>query len=185
MHLSVDELRRLGRCETRMLLYARNCTCRESQCDVCGVRCPISLADGGDIAYPVRCNNGHVYDVMLLKDWVERHPLASTVEVIPDVTIASVETVRAPFANAARVAFGLLRRAPRTQETACQTDSTHSVEAALSPPSPPTRPVTLPAARRLPLHHAFPRAVVRNSPLAVCAFAWPRERRESHDTLHV
>ena len=166
-----------------MLLYARNCTCRESQCDVCGVRCPISLADGGDIAYPVRCNNGHVYDVMLLKDWVERHPNASTVEVIPGVAIAAVDTVRTPFSNAARVACGLLRRAPRTQESACQTEVAHSVEAALSPPSPPNRRETLPAARRLPRHHAFPRAVVRNAPLAVCAFAWPREQCESRDTL--
>lgn len=183
MRLSVGELRRLGRCEARVLLYARNCTCREPRCDVCGVRCPISLADGGEIAYPVRCNNGHVYDALALKDWVERHPDAPTVEVIPNVTIRWVETVRAPFANVARAALGLLRRAPRTRESACQTEAASSVEAALSPPSPPAHLATLPAARRLPRHHAFPRAVVRNAPLAVCAFAWPREGCGPRDTL--
>jgi len=186
MRLSVPELRSLGRRELRVLLYARNCTCHDSTCDVCGVRCPISLADGWDVSYPVRCNNGHMYDATFLKDWVEHHPGAPSVQVIPGVAIHAVHTVRVPFSNAVRIALGLLQWRPRTKEAACQTETgarTGRASASVSPPSPPRSPAPPLQTRRLPRHHAFPRAVVRNAPQVVCAFAWPPAVRAGCGTL--
>lgn len=168
----------------RALLCARNCTCRAKECDVCGARCSISLADGGDIAFPVRCNNKHLYDALSLKEWIEHISDAEKVEVIPGLSIEVVETMRSPFANVVRVIVEATRFYPRRSEVGCQTES-DLTQSSLSPPLPPSLPApppepkalaaSRPSACRLPRHHPFPRAVVRNAPRAVCSFSLPPE----------
>ena len=116
MQISISQLATWDIFLLSLIGLGRGCACKKAACDICAKRCMLTLLDGHEMTCPILANDGNVYEMMAMREWIQK--LTATPEreepdrfcIIPSLRIHTIKFLRHPFSKQISVGFRTLKK---------------------------------------------------------------------------